>query len=83
MWRQNTYRNRERSGADGVHKKIEIQIPANTTAMVVIHMGDRSRIQESGKPLENGDGILHVDSRDTKTYAEIGSGTYVFTWTEE
>lgn len=68
---------------DGTHKKIEIQIPANTTAMVVIHMGDRSRIQESGKPLENGDGILHVDSRDTKTYAEIGSGTYVFTWTEE
>lgn len=68
---------------DGTHRKIEVQIPANTSAVVVIHEEDRSRIRESGKPLETRDGILHVDNRDGKTYAEIGSGIYAFTWTEE
>lgn len=67
---------------DTEHIKIEVQIPANTTAVVVIHEQDTDRIRESGKPLDIGGGILHVDSRDKETCIEIGSGNYKFTYTK-
>lgn len=63
--------------------RIIVRIPANTTGVVEIHEDDTDKIQENGKQVSQADGVLHVESRDGKTYIEIGSGNYIFTYTKE
>ena len=60
---------------DGV-VKLEVSIPPNTTAMLVLPVGRPEDIAESGKP-------LHQDftaARDGLTLIELFSGNFVFAW---
>jgi alpha-L-rhamnosidase len=54
---------------------LEIEIPANTTAMVVLPTGDPNSVLEGGLPISS---LFHVKSLNGEVYIEIGSGKYVF-----
>jgi alpha-L-rhamnosidase len=63
---------------EGNNIKLEVVIPANTTATVSIPAEEISDLTESGKSLKNADGVKLLRQENGKAILEIGSGTYEF-----
>lgn len=63
--------------ADGVFE-LDVQIPANTTATLVLPTSDADSVRESGKPLADASGI-EIAGKDAETMTlKLGSGIYRF-----
>ncbi len=58
--------------------KLEVSIPPNTTATLVLPVGRPEDIAESGKPLAQAPGIAEADTRNGETALELGSGEFAF-----
>ncbi|HEY9076046.1 MAG TPA: glycoside hydrolase family 78 protein [Anaerolineaceae bacterium] len=56
----------------------QVIIPANTTAIVILPARDLSLVKESGKPLQEVDGILFLEVDDQSVVLRVGSGEYHF-----
>lgn len=67
---------REQSGSF----KMNVTIPPNTTAEVVVPVNDRSRLAESGKRLDQISGLIRVEVAEGGISLAIGSGSYRFTF---
>ena len=57
---------------------LDITIPANTTATVVLRNMKQDEILEGGKPLAEASGVLEVQSTEHGLAVKIGSGSYRF-----
>ena len=57
---------------------LNIEIPVNTKAKVYIPTTDISKIKENNKPILKIDSIKVLESNETETVLEIGSGHYSF-----
>jgi len=68
---------RKRDGA----VTLEVSIPPNTTATLVLPVGVPESITESGRLVAQAPGIEASVTRDGLTFLELGSGKYVFAWT--
>ena len=66
---------RKRDGA----VTLDVSIPPNTTATLVLPVGKPEGVTESGKPVAQAPEISAV-ARDGATALELGSGKYVFAW---
>lgn len=60
--------------------KYQFEIPANTTATIILKDVDNVLVKESGKPLDNQEGIYCYLKKDGYLHIEIGSGNYEFTY---
>ena len=62
----------------GNHFILDIQIPANTSARIILPTEKKSSVQESGKtiPISNGNDQLNME--ETGTLILVGSGSYHF-----
>ncbi|AMV40676.1 alpha-L-rhamnosidase [Planctomyces sp. SH-PL62] len=58
---------------------MDVTVPANATAKVVIPVADPAQVAESGLPLAQAAGVT-AGVEDGKAVAEVGSGRYVFTF---
>lgn len=58
--------------------RLDVTIPPNATAMVVLPSDDTGQVTESGRLLTNAGGITGTRTEGTATIVEIGSGTYRF-----
>jgi alpha-L-rhamnosidase len=60
-----------------------VTIPANTMATVVLPASDPSAVTESGKPVEQAEGVKVLGSLRGETRLEVGAGEYYFVtpWT--
>ncbi len=63
--------------ADGKFS-LEITIPANTTATIVLPTGNAKAVTESGSPASSADGVKLIDSADGASRFSVGSGNYHF-----
>lgn len=66
---------------DGNSFKMNVTIPANTTATVYVPTDDQATVKESGKSTSEAEGIRFVKMDGGKAVYEVGSGTYAFTST--
>jgi alpha-L-rhamnosidase len=57
---------------------LKVEIPTNTTALVTLPSAMLSHITESGKALEQTDGILAMHQQQNDVVVKLGSGRYVF-----
>ncbi|MFI6520316.1 family 78 glycoside hydrolase catalytic domain [Spirillospora sp. NPDC050679] len=66
---------------DGDRLAMNVTVPVNTTAKVVVPSG---AVKESGKSLETADGVISAayDADRKATVVTVGSGTYAFTATD-
>ncbi|MGZ7445935.1 family 78 glycoside hydrolase catalytic domain [Paenibacillus sp. TH7-28] len=60
--------------------KMDVVIPANTTAEVIIATSERGRVLESGKSLDQTEGLLAVEQTTHGHTLLAGSGSYSFTF---
>lgn len=60
--------------------EMNVTIPANTTAEVVLPVSDRSRISENGMPLDQMSGLIRVEAAGKGQSLVIGSGNYRFSF---
>ncbi|MFB5678881.1 family 78 glycoside hydrolase catalytic domain [Paenibacillus terreus] len=60
--------------------KMDVVIPANTTAEVIIATSERGRVLESGKSLDQTEGLRGVEQTTEGHMLLIGSGSYNFTF---
>ena len=67
---------RKRDGA----VTLDVSIPPNTTATLVLPVGQPESLTESGQPVAQAPGIKASVARDGATALELGSGKYVFAW---
>ena len=58
--------------------RVEVTIPGNTTATVVLPFGAESTIAESGIPLTEAPGVESVERNATYATIAVGSGSYTF-----
>jgi alpha-L-rhamnosidase len=58
--------------------KLNITIPANTTATVSVPANQRGDVVESDKPAERSDGVEFLCMGDGAAIYKLGSGTYAF-----
>ena len=58
--------------------KWEVEIPANTTALIRIPATSADAVTENGQPLLQNPAIKAVQTADTFVSAEVGSGKYSF-----
>jgi alpha-L-rhamnosidase len=59
--------------------RLNISLPANTTATVYIPAESTSTVTESGKPAGSAEGVRFLKMERGVVVYEIGSGTYSFT----
>jgi alpha-L-rhamnosidase len=59
--------------------RLNVTIPANTTAWVILPAGSEKGLNESGRPLDQAAGVKSVRMEGTNAVLEIGSGTFAFT----
>ena len=66
---------------DGARTTLDVTIPANTTAIVVMPLGPRgiNGARELATPVADIDGLLDMIADDTVVVLELGSGDYAFT----
>ncbi|MHB1459902.1 MAG: family 78 glycoside hydrolase catalytic domain [Armatimonadota bacterium] len=57
---------------------LDVSIPANTTATVLLPTRDAGAVTESGKPLSQVDGVQNVSNQDGLVLLTVGSGDYQF-----
>ncbi|WP_200976619.1 alpha-L-rhamnosidase [Echinicola sp. 20G] len=60
------------------HVSLELNIPANTTAKVILPLTSMDQITETGKGVEEMDFLHKIHQEDGHIALEIGSGFYVF-----
>ena len=54
------------------------EIPANSSANIILGCDEKQAVMEAGKPLEAGkNGVISVDYANGKAQVKLGSGTYV------
>jgi len=58
--------------------RLEVSIPPNATATVILPDENRGRIRESADPVAEAEGIVEVTNEEGRTIVEVGSGTYSF-----
>lgn len=58
---------------------LKVSIPVNTIATVYIPTADREKIQESGKPADQAEGVRFLRMEKGAAVYEVGSGEYQFT----
>jgi alpha-L-rhamnosidase len=58
---------------------LDVTIPANTTARVVLPTGDPATVTEGGLPIEKADGVRFVEVIDGNAAYDVASGSYSFT----
>ena len=58
---------------------LEVTIPPNSSADVVLHDTKLDKVQESGHPLDAVAGIRATHQEGTDLHLEVGSGQYRFT----
>ena len=63
---------------DGASLKLNVVIPANTTAMVYVPAGDVNAVTEGGKPAGNSEGVKFLRMEANAAVFSIGSGSYTF-----
>jgi len=63
---------------EGKQLALEVVVPANTTATVCVPSKDTASITESGKPVEQAEGVKFLRQENDKVVFEVGSGTYKF-----
>jgi len=57
---------------------LNVEIPANTTAMIYLPETDNKIITESGSPLNQQENILLIGKENNNTIVQAGSGSYTF-----
>jgi alpha-L-rhamnosidase len=57
---------------------LEVTIPANTTATIVLPTSTPGEITESGRPLADAEAVRLQRTEDGRAVIEVGSGTYRF-----
>ncbi|MCL6633818.1 MAG: glycoside hydrolase family 78 protein, partial [Alicyclobacillus herbarius] len=60
--------------------EVNVSIPANTTATVVLPFAKAEAVLEGEHPLADQDGILRTVQTPNGVQVEVGSGSYVFTY---
>jgi alpha-L-rhamnosidase len=60
--------------------QLQVSIPPNTTARVVLPRTEIAAVTESGKPLEKGGGIHSIAQNGANVELEAGSGNYTFVY---
>ena len=60
---------------EGGTLKLDVEVPPNTTATIVLPAGN---ISEDGKPILESAGVKHLPTEGGGTALEIGSGKYHF-----
>ena len=58
--------------------ELEVQIPANTTATLVLPTSDAKSVRESGKPITQTEGVKETGVQNGAVVLALGSGTYKF-----
>jgi alpha-L-rhamnosidase len=58
--------------------KLDVTIPANTTATVYVPAKDETGVTESGKPASKADGVKFLRLENGAAVYEVGSGNYKF-----
>jgi alpha-L-rhamnosidase len=56
-----------------------VVVPVNTTATVCVPARDLASITESGKPVDQAEGVVFLRQENDKFVFAVGSGTYTFT----
>ena len=64
---------------DGDELRLDVTIPANTTATVYIPAVDGASVLEGKKPAPQAEGVRLIGMQDGNVIFEVGSGTYRFT----
>lgn len=62
----------------GVPFKLEVTIPANTTATVYVPAKDKDGVTESGEPASGAEGVKFLRMEQNSAVYEVGSGCYKF-----
>jgi hypothetical protein len=57
---------------------LNVEVPANSSAMVFVPTDDLASVTESGRPVEQSPGVRAVKNADGATAYEVGSGRYTF-----
>jgi hypothetical protein len=57
---------------------LNVKIPANCKATVIIPQPDAEKIREGDKPLSLSDGVKRIGSSGCQTSIDVGSGEYLF-----
>lgn len=57
---------------------MDVTIPPNSTATVFVPAADKAGITESGKPMENAEGVRFLRMENGAAVFEVGSGSYQF-----
>ena len=55
-----------------------VTVPANTEATLVLPVAEGKALLESGKPVEEAEGISEIENNDGKMTMTLGSGSYSF-----
>ncbi|MDR8391957.1 glycoside hydrolase family 78 protein [Aliifodinibius sp. S!AR15-10] len=63
---------------DGENGTLDVKIPVNSIATVVIPSAEVDQISESGEPVSNHSEIMNIATQDSTTNIEIGSGDWSF-----
>jgi alpha-L-rhamnosidase len=58
--------------------RVELKIPANTSATVYIPAESPERVKESGRPASQADGVRFIKMDGSLAVFEVGSGSYRF-----
>lgn len=66
------------NSVNGNIQELRVEVPANSTARVVLIGGDPSGVWESGQPLNCANGVLDFQVVDGKVNVSVGSGIYNF-----
>jgi alpha-L-rhamnosidase len=59
---------------------LDVSIPPNTTATLVLPVSKPEGITESGTPVAQAPGVTLAGAQDGATALELGSGMFVFAW---
>jgi alpha-L-rhamnosidase len=59
---------------------LDIAVPANTTATVILPGAEASKVTEGGQRVETAEGVIQVNQEQQATVVEVGSGTYAFAY---
>jgi alpha-L-rhamnosidase len=60
------------------HFELDVTVPANASATVLLPTSDAARITESGQPLETASAVRLIGTRGDRAALAIASGTYRF-----
>ena len=62
----------------GNRLSLEVVVPANTTATVCVPANGLANVTESGKSVQDAEGVKFLRQENDKVVVEVGSGTYKF-----